>query len=255
MTHEPNPLLSHRLRDIARNWNTKAVSELFPANLWPGGQKDQYGWGEEIIILLHDVSQYEINPPKNIVEEVEENVGRRLQSDDINQTTWMTPQDLQQTLSYLKESEAAGVMYRRPPGAYGHYKEELLDHIRTTWGVEPIDIIPEDMRPHDIDDTDLNAWFRPFIPILSAMTVKCLYTEQMQGSFRVQVENRKRQPKGVGRPKKEDSEENIGILRVCDVKKAHQALVEEQLNRKTGMNFSATESVRGEESLGRHTAL
>jgi hypothetical protein len=129
----------------------------------------------------------------------------------------------------------------------GTYKEEMLKHIRTTWAIDPIDIIPDEMRPQR--GTDLDDWFHPFLPILSAMSVKCLDIGQMQEVFRVQIHNRKRRPRGAAWSRLEDLPEDICILRVCDVRRSHASLIEEQRMRDFHAAFSVTESVRGEELI------
>jgi hypothetical protein len=80
------------------------------------------------------------------------------------------------------------------------------------------------------------------------MTVKSWAVEQMQQGFRIQIENRKMHPKGVGRPNKEDSAEKLVFSGYAMAKNAHAALVEEKRNRDIGLAFSATESVRGVDS-------
>ena len=170
-----------------------------------------------------EVSRYRVDYVA-VFEEISDNAGRRVSSTIWDRRHWIILEDVLLLIKNAHEQETAGYIYRRADAMRGSYKEETLEHLETTWRIEAIDIFPEDIRPRG--EGNLEDWFHQFIPILSAMCMVALDIGEIQREIRVAIENRKRHPKGIGRPRKQDQVDNIGIVRPDDVKDAHIALIE-----------------------------
>ncbi|KAI4606987.1 hypothetical protein J4E83_009742 [Alternaria metachromatica] len=242
---EDTPVLAEQLKEIARNWSVEDVYEVFPPHLQPLDWDDIPSWDEAIASVLLEVSRYRKDHVA-VLEEITANAERRVSSTIWDRRHWIILKDVLLLVKNAHEQEAAGHIYRRADAMQGSYKEETLRHLETTWRTEAIDIFPEDIRPRGGEN--LEDWFHEFIPILYAMSKVALDIGEIQREIRLAIENRKRHPKGIGRPKKQDQVDNIGIVRLDDVKDAHIALIEAHRMYNIRPDVSPNERGRAEES-------
>jgi len=242
---EDNPVSAEQLMEIARNWSVEEAHQVCPDHLQPLDWVDTSSWDEAIASVLLEVSRYRKDHVA-VFEEITENVRRRMGNSFEEPRLWMLLEDVQLLIKNAHEQETAGHIYRRADAMQGSYKEQTLKHLKTTWGIEAIDILPDDIRPRD--EKNLEGWFHEFIPILSAISKVALDIGEIRREIKVAIENRKRHPKGIGRPKKRDQGDNIGIVRPDDVSDAHIALIEAHRMCNIRPEFSPNERDRAGES-------
>ncbi|KAI4674299.1 uncharacterized protein J4E84_010674 [Alternaria hordeiaustralica] len=241
---EDTPVLAEILMEIARNWSVEEAHQVFPYHLQPLDWDDTFCWDEAIASALLEVSRYRKDYVA-VFEDITENARWRV-GNSFEEPQHFLLEDVLLLVKNAHEQEAAGHIYRRADAMQGSYKEDTLEHLETTWRIEAIDIFPEDIRPRGGESVD--DWFHEFIPILSAMSKVALDIGEVQREIRVAIENRKRHPKGIGRPKKQDQVDNIGIVRLDDVKDAHIALIEAHRMYNIRPDVSPNERGRAEES-------
>jgi len=152
------------------------VTQIFPQYLWPMRWDDDSASARSIVRTILEISRYRVDYD-NIFEEISHNGEVRLES-AIDPRLSMIPEDVQPVLAQIQQEEFVGARYRRDDVLRGAYKEELLEHIKTTWGTEPIDILADEIRPPD--EEDLQRWFHYYIPALSAMTKVAISVEEIQ---------------------------------------------------------------------------
>jgi hypothetical protein len=236
-------VLSEHLKEIARNWSVDDAAQVLPQDLWPPGSDDAPSSAQAITSAILEVSRFMVDHSA-VFERISDNVQLRLIGGATDKRSCVTPEDVRLLLAAIEDQESDGQIYRRADAMQGSYKEELLEKMKTTWGMEVIDIFPDEVKSGR--DVNLKAWFHPFIPVLSVMTKVALNVEEVRREIMTAIDNRKGQPKGIGRPKKEDQRGAIGIVRVDDVRHAHLALVEAHRMNKIGPAFAASESVQAE---------
>jgi len=242
--HEDHQLMLEDLREIARNWNIKDMTQIYPQQLWPMRWDDDSASARSIARTMLEISRYRVDYD-NIFEEISHNGEVRLGS-AIDSQLSMIPEDVQPVLAQIQQEEFVGARYRRDDVLLGAYKEELLEHIKTTWGTEPIDILPDEIRPPG--EEDLQRWFHVYIPALSAMTKVAINVEEIQREIVAAIKNRRSKRRGIGRPKNEDRGESIGVVRPGDLQDAYRALVEAHRLYNIGNGFSPDGDVQNKET-------